>query len=68
MKVYTCNIFTKRHLPTAAAVVAESQTQAAAILNSALLRAGIPSEAQPLDMIELPTNTTAARVIYDGNY
>lgn len=69
MKVYTNNKFSG-HWPvgTAAVVVAESESQATAILNAKLEDLGLPGDAVEKDMYLLNTRTENVRVLRDGNY
>lgn len=69
MKVYTNNKFSG-HWPvgTAAVVVAESESQAAAILNAKLEELGLPGDAEQQDMSYLGTRTESVRILCDGNY
>lgn len=69
MKVYTNNKFTG-HWPvgTAAVVVAESESQATAILNAKLEEMGLPGDAEQKDMSVLGTRAESVRILCDGNY
>lgn len=69
LRVYVCNRFTG-HYPVgvAAAVVSDSQENAAKELNEQLKQCGLPGDAAANDMGWLMTKEKQAIVLCDGNY
>ena len=68
-QVYTNIKFTGFN-PTAVAavVVADTQVEAAAILNLELTDLGLPKTARPEDMVVLQTYQAKATILCDGDY
>ena len=68
-KTYINTSFTG-HYPvgTAAAVRAESQTEAAEILNNSLESSGLARTAKAEDMVRFPARNETCRILLDGNY
>lgn len=69
MNVWANTEFTG-HYPvgTASIVVAETQDQAAALLNAALVERGLKETARPEQFSRIATNTPVAVVLNDGDY
>ncbi len=68
-KIYTCKGFTG-HYPvgTSAIVSAESASDAAKLLNIALIAGGLKGDAKPSEMVIFHANKESVRVLNDGNY
>jgi len=70
MTIYTCNQFTG-HYPVGAAAIVSANTpkEAADLLNVALIKQGLPGDAEATDMIPFPDHhTEVVRVLVDGSY
>lgn len=69
MNIYTCKNFTG-HYPvgTAAVVAAWSSEQAAALLNSELVKMGLRGDAEKKHMRLLDTSNKQVRILCDGDY
>lgn len=69
LKVYVCNRFTGFYpVGVAAVVVAESQSEAAELLNAQLKRQGLPGDATANGMAWVMQNNKQVVVLNDGNY
>lgn len=69
MNVYTCTKFNGFYpVGTAAVVVANTASFAAACLNYELENAGLEQSAKPEDMILVDTTEAHAIILCDGNY